>query len=460
MGKAFGLEPKEVRPVDTKFRKITTKIPAPESLGVLQTLQRFEPVSMTGQPPIVWDRAEGVQVYDRYGNKWLDWSSGVVVANAGHGAAEIKEAIRHQVDKGLLHNYCFPSAERAELVKYLADITPAKLKKVFLLTTGSEATECAVKLARTYGQKVGGKKKIAIISFEAAFHGRTLGAQMIGGIPALKEWIVNLDPDMHQVPFPDGFRTEDTRFDLFVRILEDKGVRPSQVAGVILETYQGGGATFAPKDYIQALARWCREHNILLIFDEIQAGFGRTGTLFGFEHYGVVPDLICCGKGISSSLPLSAVIGRPDVMDLYGPAEMTSTHTGNPVCAVAALASLRKIVEGGLVENARTMGEVLLDGLERIRKRHSQIIGAVHGRGLVAGLHMVKRGSKDPDGDLAFSIVEKAFQKGLLMFAPVGFGGATVKISPPLTITKEAVLDGLSALGEAIDESSRELGRE
>jgi 4-aminobutyrate aminotransferase/(S)-3-amino-2-methylpropionate transaminase len=460
MGKAFGLEPKEVRPVDTKFRKITTKIPAPESLGVLQTLQRFEPVSMTGQPPIVWDRAEGVQVYDRYGNKWLDWSSGVVVANAGHGAAEIKEAIRHQVDKGLLHNYCFPSAERAELVKYLADITPAKLKKVFLLTTGSEATECAVKLARTYGQKVGGKKKIAIISFEAAFHGRTLGAQMIGGIPALKEWIVNLDPDMHQVPFPDGFRTEDTRFDLFVRILEDKGVRPSQVAGVILETYQGGGATFAPKDYIQALARWCREHNILLIFDEIQAGFGRTGTLFGFEHYGVVPDLICCGKGISSSLPLSAVIGRPDVMDLYGPAEMTSTHTGNPVCAVAALASLRKIVEGGLVENARTMGEVLLDGLERIRRRHSQIIGAVHGRGLVAGLHMVKRGSKDPDGDLAFSIVEKAFQKGLLMFAPVGFGGATVKISPPLTITKEAVLDGLSALGEAIDESSRELGRE
>jgi 4-aminobutyrate aminotransferase/diaminobutyrate-pyruvate transaminase/4-aminobutyrate aminotransferase/(S)-3-amino-2-methylpropionate transaminase len=317
-----------------------------------------------------------------------------------------------------------------------------------------------VKLARTYGQKVGGKKKIAIISFEAAFHGRTLGAQMIGGIPALKEWIVNLDPDMHQVPFPDGFRTEDTRFDLFVRILEDKGVRPSQVAGVILETYQGGGATFAPKDYIQALARWCREHDILLIFDEIQAGFGRTGTLFGFEHYGVVPDLICCGKGISSSLPLSAVIGRPDVMDLYGPAEMTSTHTGNPVCAVAALASLRKIVEGGLVENARTMGEVLLDGLERIRKRHSQIIGAVHGRGLVAGLHMVKRGSKDPDGDLAFSIVEKAFQKGLLMFAPVGFGGATVKISPPLTITKEAVLDGLSALGEAIDESSRELGRE
>jgi len=415
---------------------------------------------MTGQPPIVWDKAEGCQVYDGYGNMWLDWSSGVLVTNAGHAAKEVKDAILNQVEKGLLHNYCFPSAERAALVQYLAEMCPEPLKKVFLLTTGSEATECAVKLSRTHGQRVGGEKKIAIISFEGAFHGRTLGAQMIGGIPALKEWIVNLDPDMHQVPFPDGFRTEDVRFDLFVRNLEDKGVRPGQVAGVILETYQGGGASFAPKDYIQELARWCRQHNVLLMFDEIQAGFGRTGTLFGFEHYGVVPDLICCGKGISSSLPLSAVIGRPDVMDLYGPAEMTSTHTGNPVCAAAALASLRKIIEGGLVENARAMGEILLDGLEQIRKRHPQIIGAVQGRGLVAGLHVVKRGSKDPDGDLAFSVVEKAFRKGLLMFAPVGFGGATVKISPPLTITKEAVLDGLSALGEAIDESSRELGRE
>ncbi len=460
MGKAFDIQPCDVARIETRFRRIVTKIPPPQSLEILEILHRFEPVSMTGQPPIVWDKAEGCQVYDRYGNMWLDWSSGVLVTNAGHAAKEVKDAILNQVEKGLLHNYCFPSAERAALVQYLAKLCPEPLKKVFLLTTGSEATECAVKLSRTFGQKVGGRRKIGIVSFQAGFHGRTLGAQTIGGIPALKEWIVNLDPDMHQVPFPDGFRTEDIRFDVFVRTLEEQSVRPDQVAGVILETYQGGSACFAPKEYIQALARWCREHNVLLMFDEIQAGFGRTGTLFGFEHYGVVPDLICCGKGISSSLPLAAVIGRPDVMNLYGPAEMTSTHTGNPVCVAAAMASLRKIVEGGLVENARAMGEVLLDGLEQVKKRHPQIIGAVRGRGLVAGLHMVKRGSKDPDGDFAFSVVEKAFQKGLLMFAPVGFGGATVKISPPLTITEDAILDGLSALGEAIDEASLELGRE
>jgi 4-aminobutyrate aminotransferase/diaminobutyrate-pyruvate transaminase/4-aminobutyrate aminotransferase/(S)-3-amino-2-methylpropionate transaminase len=198
---------------------------------------------------------------------------------------------------------------------------------------------------------------------------------------------------------------------------------------------------------------------VLLICDEIQAGFGRTGRLFGFEHYDIVPDMICCGKGISSSLPLSAVIGRPDVMDLYGPAEMTSTHTGNPVCAVAALASIRKIIEGGLVENARVVGQVLLEGLQEIAGRYPKIIGAVRGRGLVVGLHLVKGKNQEPDGDLAFAIVEKAFQKGLLLFAPVGFGGATLKVCPPLTITREAILDGLSALAESIEEAAAELGR-
>jgi 4-aminobutyrate aminotransferase-like enzyme len=459
MGKAFDIQPKDVKLVTTPFRRIATRIPAPETLEVLKTLHRFEPISMTGQPPIVWDRAAGVQVYDRAGNMWLDWSSGVVVANAGHGAPEVREAIRRQADKGLLHNYCFPNAERAELVQYLVDLAPKPLEKAFLLTTGSEATECAVKLARTHGLKVGGREKIAIVSFGGAFHGRTLGAQMIGGLPALKQWIVNLDRDMHQVPFPDGFRVQDTSFDLFLKTLAEAKVPAGTVAGVILETFQGGSACFAPAEYMQALLHWCREHGALLICDEIQAGFGRTGRLFGFEHYGIVPDLICCGKGISSSLPLSAVLGRSEIMDLYGPAEMTSTHTGNPVCAVAALASIRKIVEGGLVANAAAMGEVLLGGLRALAARHPRIVGAVRGRGLVAGVHIVKAGTMEPDGDLAFAVVEKAFQKGLLLFAPVGVGGGTVKVAPPLPITREGVLDGLAALGEAIEEAAEELGR-
>jgi 4-aminobutyrate aminotransferase / (S)-3-amino-2-methylpropionate transaminase / 5-aminovalerate transaminase len=454
MGKVFEMTPREVPRVETPFRRIVTAIPHPESVAVLETLQRCEPVSMQGQPPIVWDRAEGVQVWDRYGNMWLDWSCGVLVTSAGHGIRPIREAIRDQLESGLLHNYCFPSEERAALVEYLVRLAPEDGDwKTFLLTTGAETTENALKLARSWGQRNGDRRKIGIVTFEHAFHGRTLGAQQLGGLAGQDDWIVNLDPDIHHVPFPDGFRTEDTSFDLFLQTLERRGVTPDRVAGVISETYQGVGPDFMPVEYARRLADWCRAHDVLLIFDEVQAGFGRTGTLWGFEHYGVVPDVICCGKGISSSLPLAAVIGRAAVMDQFPPGSMTSTHTGNPVCCRAALANLKAIIEGGLIENAGALEPALLEGLHAIRERHPRVIGCVRGRGLVAGLIMVQPGTKEPNPDLAHRIVEKAFQKGLLLFAPVGVGGGCVKIAPPLCITADAIRDGLAALGEAVDEA-------
>jgi 4-aminobutyrate aminotransferase / (S)-3-amino-2-methylpropionate transaminase / 5-aminovalerate transaminase len=456
MAEPYDITPKQVPLVETPFRRIKTPIPHPDSVATLETLYRYEPISMRGQPPIVWERAEGVHVWDRYGNMWLDWSSGVLVTNAGHGIAPIREAIIDQVNSGLLHNYCFPSEERAALVEYLVKLAPPELEKAFLLTTGAETTENAIKLARSWGQRIGGKRKIGLVTFENAFHGRTWGAQQIGGFAGQSDWIVNLDPDIHHVPFPDGYRTEDTSFDLFLRTLEQKGVTPDRVAGVTSETYQGAGPDFMPREYAQRLAEWCRKNGALLIFDEVQAGFGRTGTLWGFEHYGVVPDVICCGKGISSSLPLGAVIGRAEIMDQFPAGSMTSTHTGNPLCARAALASLKAIVEGGLIENARAMEDVLMPGLFAIQQRHPEAVGCVHGKGLVAGLQMVRPGTKEPDADLAHRIIERCFQKGLLFFAPVGVGGGCVKIAPPLCITAEAVRDGLTALGEAVDEAIHE----
>ena len=221
---------------------------------------------------------------------------------------------------------------------------------------------------------------------------------MAGGIPALKEWIVNLDKDMVQVPFPDGFRGPDTSFEGFLKALAAQGVKPEQVAGVMTETYQGGNASFAPPEYMQKLRAWCDAHRALLIFDEVQAGFGRTGTYWGFEHYGVVPDLICCGKGISSGLPISAVIGRNDVMDLYPPGAMTSTHTGNPICAAAVLANLQVIEEERLVEHARPAGRGSSSpSCGESASGSPGTIGAVHGKGLVAALHMVKPGGIEPD---------------------------------------------------------------
>jgi len=456
LGKPFDITPQTVPHVETPFRRIATPIPHPDSVPTLKRLLEYEPRSMSGQPPIVWDRAEGIHVYDKYGNKWLDWSSGVLVTNAGHGIPAIREAIIDQVQSGLLHNYCFPSEERSLLAERLVHLAPEGIEKCFLLTTGSETTECALKLARSWGQKTGGPKKIGIVSFLQGFHGRTMGAQQMGTLGGGNRWIVNLDPDIHHVPFPDGYRVEDTSFDLFLKTLAEKGVGPERIAGVISETYQGIGPDFMPVEYAQKLRKWCDQHGVVLIFDEVQAGFGRCGTFWGFEHYGVVPDLITCGKGITSSLPLGAVLGRREIMDQYDPGSMTSTHSGNPVCCRAALASIETIVNDNLVENARRMEAVLMPGLCAIQKRHPQVVGCVHGKGLVAGLQMVRPGTKDPDPDLAHRIVEKSFQKGLLFFAPVGFGGGCVKISPPLCITEAAVHDGLSALSEACDEAIAE----
>jgi 4-aminobutyrate aminotransferase / (S)-3-amino-2-methylpropionate transaminase / 5-aminovalerate transaminase len=412
---------------------------------------------MSGQPPIVWERAEGIHVFDKYGNQWLDWSSGVLVTNAGHGVPEVRQAIIDQVQSGLLHNYVFPSEERAQLAELLAGLSPEGLKKVFLLTTGSEATECAIKLARTHGIAVGGRGKIGIVGFQRGFHGRTLASQQAGGMAGQKAWIVNEDPAILNAPFPDGYWQKDTSFDTFLKTLSDRGMGPEHIAGVIMESYQGVGPDFAPTEYAVKLRQWCTEHKVVLIFDEVQAGFGRTGKFWAFQHYGVDPDLICCGKGISSSLPLSAVIGREHIMDQYAPGSMTSTHTGNPVCCAAAVAAIQKILREEMTANAAALGPVLLAGLQRIQQKHPTIIGHVSAAGLVAGMQTVKPGTQEPDHDLAHRIIELCFQRGLLLFAPVGAWGQTVKISPPLSIPREAVEEGLTVLESATAQAVAEL---
>src|SRR5579863_9189481 len=185
MSKEYSLIPRPVKRVNTKYRRMATDFPVPESLPILETLFEIEPIAMRGQPPVIWDRAEGFQVYDRWGNCWIDWSSGVLITNAGHGRAEIVDAVIRQAQSHLLTNYCFPSEIRSRLVQRIASLLPAPLGKVFLLTTGSEAVECAIKLCRTQGMRTGGHGKNVIVSYDKAFHGRTLGSQQAGGIPSL-----------------------------------------------------------------------------------------------------------------------------------------------------------------------------------------------------------------------------------------------------------------------------------
>ncbi len=453
MAREYSLTPKAVARVESKYRRIVTELPAPASVATLERLYKYEPIAMRGQPPIVWDRAEGFQVYDASGNCWIDWSSGVLITNAGHAAPEIVQAIVDQAQHKLLTNYCFPNEVRARLVEKLSTMFGEPDRKAFLLTTGSEAVECAIKLCRTHGTRAGGRAKNVIVSFEKAFHGRTLGSQQAGGIPVLKEWIGNLDPGFVQVPFPDGFRTKDVSFDGFLRTLNERGVQGPSVAGVILETYQGGSASFAPVEYMQQLRQWCTAHKALLVCDEVQAGFGRTGRMAGYQHYGIVPDLSTWGKGITSSLPLACVIGRADIMDLHPAGSMTSTHTGNPLCCAAALANIGVIESQDLAGNADRMGAILHARLRDMMKRYPVNIGCVDGKGLVAGVACVKPGSQqEPDADLAWDAIQGAMERGVLMFSPVGFGGGTIKICPPLNINEEALRESLDVFEEAFAE--------
>ena len=444
--------PVDVPQVETKYRRIKTKLPVPESLPLIEQFNKYEPRSMQGQPPIVWDRAEGFQVYDKYGNMWLDWSSGVLITNAGHSHPKIMQALQEQLDKKLISTYIFYHEQRAELVKLLTENAPEGLDKVFLLTTGSEATENAIKLARTYGIQKGGEEKQIIVSFSNAFHGRTLGAQLAGGIPALKEWIVNLDKGFINVPFPDGFFQEDTSFDVFLKVLADNGIEHKNIAGIITESYQGAGPFFLPKKYAKNLEKFCQENDALMIYDEVQSGFGRTGKWFTYEHYDVTPDLIACGKGISSSLPIAAVIGRNDVMDMYPAGSMTSTHSGSPLPVASSVANIKALKEEKMVENAAALEPVLMAGLKKIQEKHSSQIGFVSGKGLVAGMQIVKPNTKDGDKEVTYKINEGCFQKGLLMFAPVGVGGMCIKISPPLNISLDALKEGISVLSEVCDD--------
>jgi 4-aminobutyrate aminotransferase/(S)-3-amino-2-methylpropionate transaminase len=204
------------------------------------------------------------------------------------------------------------------------------------------------------------------------------------------------------------------------------------------------------------LREFCDKHDILLIYDEVQAGFGRTGKLFGFMHSDIIPDLICCGKGIASGMPLSCVIGRRDVMDLYGPNEMTSTHSGNPVCSAAALASIQQILEEDLAGNALKLQVICHDRLTALQQKYLDHIGFVSGYGLVWAIVFTKPGTKEFDTDLAHDIVERSMQKGLMFFAPVG-SGSTIKVCPPLVINEEALVEGLDVFEEAVTEAIKDL---
>ena len=415
-------------------------------------LSKIEASTMHGQLPLVWDHAKGEEVYDEYGNVYTDFTSGIFVANAGHSHPKVVESIVEATTKGVLHTYTYLNKYRVSYLEYLLKVTPPNFEKAFLTSAGSEATEAGLKLMRLGGIKKN-KRRNGVICFQGAWHGRTMGAQGMSGNEEQKEWFGFRDPNIHFLPFPypwlEKYNTDpggEFLKDLNELCIKENIELDKDIAGFMIETFQGYGAIFYPTEYIQALDKVAKDNDIFMCFDEMQSGFGRTGKMFGYEHYNVIPDIICCGKGISSSLPLSAILTTAELIDLPGAGNMSSTHSGNPIACAAAETSLRVIIDEGLIENSQKMGDVLLNELEKLKNKYHNIISMVCGKGLLAAVHFGSPGEK-LGVEIANKLCFACLSKGVLL---VKTNRETIKFGPPLSMKEEKIIGSFKIIDEEL----------
>lgn len=452
----FNRIPREVPQVNTNNRRICTKLPVPESIEIIEKSIKYEPWSMNHQLLAVWDKAIDYHIFDKWGNMWIDFSSGIFVTNTGHGNPAMIDAIQNMLDKPLLNSYYYPLEERSLLAEQLVRMAPDNIDMAFFLTTGAETTECALKLCRIHGISKN-PNKLGMISFNGAFHGKTMGAQTMAGKPTGWKWIGNLDPCIYHLECPtDAFEPMEQIYDeevgrkLFerdIKLLESRGVDLDSIAGAIFEPYQGWAALFYPVGYIKALREFLYEKDALLVADEVQAGFGRTGKLFGYEYYDVDVDIICCGKAVSGALPLSAVLSRKEIIDVDG--SLNSTHGGSPLPVASALANLKYLEKEKLVEKAKSKEKILRTKFDELKKKFPDRVIQVHGMGLAFAAVVVKPGTRELDIELVDKVIERAYEKGLMSIRTMT---GTIKVGPPLTISEEALIEGMDVIIESMDE--------
>ena len=398
--------------------------------------------------------AKGVWVKTFDGRSYLDFTSGVAVTNTGHNHPAIVAAIKAQVDQ-LIHisagvAYCKPNVDLAET---LVKKTGFQKGSVFFCQSGTEAIEASIKLVRYVS------KKPKLLTYTLAFHGRTMGALSMTYKQKFRQGYENwLIKDVERVPYPYCYRCPYAKqygacdFEC-LQALKTRLLADDQVGGVLIEPILGeGGYVPAPVEYIQALRRFTAERGIALIFDEIQSGFGRTGTLFAKELYGVQPDVMALAKGIASGMPLGACVARADLMNQWTTSAHGGTFLGNPLCCAAGLASLRVIENEMLLENAYKIGQHLKALLDEAKSRYP-VIGDVRGVGLLIGVEFVKPGTKEPYPELVIKIRQVAQTRGLLLIA-CGEDGQVIRLTPPLTITKDEAEKGLNILLDIIRENT------
>ncbi|MBK6799167.1 MAG: acetyl ornithine aminotransferase family protein [Acidobacteria bacterium] len=448
---------------NAKLPVIKTELPGPNARNVVAHDDKYISPSYTRPYPLVISRGKGAMIEDVDGNIFLDFNAGVAVCSTGHSHPYVVDAIKKQVDE-FLHicsaDFYYPNLPK--LAEKLSQLTPGEHnKKVHFGNSGAEAVESAIKLAMysTRRQK--------LIAFFGSFHGRTLGALSLTASKARqREGYGRQALDVTHIPYANCYRCPYNLTPESCGALESKGphcarvieeqlfkttVPAEECAAIVVEPIQGeGGYVVPPASFLHTLKEIARRHGILIIADEVQSGFGRTGKMYASEHFDFVPDIITSAKGIASGLPLSATIAGEDLMT-WKPGAHASTFGGNPVAIAASLATI-ELLENGLIENAANMGEYLLDGLKALMDKHP-IIGDVRGKGLMIGIELVKdRVTKEPLHAAMIQTEIECFKRGLIT---LGCGASTVRLSPPLVIDKNHCDFAIKTIDEALAVVSR-----
>jgi 4-aminobutyrate aminotransferase/(S)-3-amino-2-methylpropionate transaminase len=399
------------------------------------------------------DRAANAELWDVEGKRYIDFASGIAVLNTGHVHPRVKEAIARQLDR-FIHT-CFqvtPYESYIELAEQLNELAPGKTpKKTIFLSTGAEAIENAIKIARFH------TKRSAVIAFSGGFHGRTLACiSLTGKVQPYKAGFGPMLPEVYHVPFPMAYHGTTVEQSLqAIDQLFKADVDPARVAAIIIEPVLGeGGFYVAPTELLRKLRALCDQHGIMLIVDEIQTGFARTGRMFAIEHSGVEPDLMTIAKSVAGGLPLSAVIGKAEVMDAPGPGGLGGTYGGAPLACAAGLAVLEVIREEQLLNRAQHIGHFMTSRLKGLQVRFPSV-GDVRALGAMVAIELVKNCSADqPDPELTKALVQAAGRRGLILLS-CGIYGNVIRFLAPLTIPDALLKEGFNIFEQALDEVAR-----
>jgi 4-aminobutyrate aminotransferase len=438
----------------------TLKLPGPKARALIKRDSSVISPSYPRGYAFVMDHGKGTEVWDVDGNRFLDFAAGIAVCSTGHSHPKVVKAIQEQAEKFIHISSDFYHPKWVELGEKLDAIAPFEEAAVtFMTNSGTEAVETAIKLSRYYTERAN------FIAFTGAFHGRTMGAvTMTASKSAYHKGFYPLMNGVLHAPFPNIYRPilernkgEDYG-ETVVRYIEEEiigHILPGdEIAGILVESIQGeGGYIVPPEGFFPALRKLCDKYGILLITDEVQSGMGRTGKWWAIEHFGVEPDIVTAAKGIASGVPLGAAIARRSVMTWKKGAH-GNTYGGNPLACAASLATI-ELIEEQYMQNAAEVGQYALDALAEIQARHPSL-GDVRGKGLMIGVEFVMdKETKAPAAELRDRVVDLAFERGLLT---LGCGTSVIRVSPPLSVSKSEMDDGLKIIEEAITLGEKELG--